>query len=650
MAYGLTTEDKFVEENPMLRSLRPPDVRSPFKINLSNEGEKPKTSTKAETFLRQVQGWCRESDELSSRHQQRWAKNIRLVRGIWGQGETTRSKVRNRSKIFFRKIWSSNQRLAASMHQAFLKEQDQFRILPRMGNDGDDLKAAILQLMTEYRRDVMMRKRSLYIKLLWGIMDTLDLGLGCAKMRWIYNEETGEDEPDLVPYPPEQVKLDLSKSTKDQMRYVIFEDYVTLEDLEDEGYEGLEHLGKGGAVPNNVVRSARYFDNVDPASTALPSNANAYPSPGKGEDERSVHPASGKFIKREVFYREKGKIKFGVTVGDYVLREPEDSPYGKCIPLLLGNVLTVSHQLIGEGFPEPLEGPQESLNVNLNQRKDNLAVLINGEHVVGRYSNVDLHALSISRPANIILSDDPNAVKSLEKKDYTQSAYMEAAQDEGMIAEMSAVTPGKLGMDRASKATTSQINFNESNAKIDLFITTLAETYFRDFFSLLAYFIQLFETDETVFRIANDSLHKKMKMQPGQMLPFVDNLEFEADCIIQVGAGTVSQEVETRNLMLAMDRANMSNQAMAQIAQLGMIPPEGLEIFSIPEFMRVILPKLGQKNVDKFFVKVPPPPPAAPEGGGAPQDPDVAGLLQAQGEEPMVEEISMEQELEGALP
>lgn len=636
MAYGLTEEDQEVEANPLLRGLRPTESRGAAKDDLSNEGNRPTLTQADADFLRRKQAWYGEAEELRRRYDERWAKNIRLVRGIWPQGESTRSKVRNRSKIFFRKIWSSNQRLAAAMHAAFLKEQDQFRIEPRMGNDGDDLKAATLQIMTEFRRDVMMRSRSLYMKLLWGIMDILDLGVGIGKLRWMYNEELGIDEPDFVPYPPEQVFLDLTKTTKEEMRYVIFEDYPSIEDLEDEGYENLDRLGDGMAVPHNVVRAARYYNNIDPLAIPSTQNPDTYPRAGKGEDQRTTQGGRGKFVRHECFYREKGKITFAVTVrgqsGEHVLKRPMESPYGKRYPLVLGNCLTMAHQLIGEGFPEPLEGPQESLNFNMNTRKDNIAVLINGEHVVGRYSNVDLHALSISRPANIILADDPNMVKSLEKKDYTQSAYMEAAQDEAMMAEMSSITPGKLGMDRSQKATTSQLNFSESNAKIDLFITTVSETYFRDFFSMLAYMIQSFETDEKVFRIANDTLHKKLKLQPGDMLPFVDNVDFEADCVVQAGAGTISQEVETRNLLLAMDRAIMSNQAMVPLAQAGMVPPDGLELFNPSEFMRVLLPKLNQKNVDKFFVKIPAPSPAEARGETGPGQgvEDIMGSAQPQ--------------------
>ena len=121
-----------------------------------------------EGVLSRVCGWQSKSKADVSAYQQRWADNLRLMKGVWAPEEKTRSEVRGRSKLFFRKIWSTVWRLMASMYNAFLRDPDQVRLQGRMGNDQDVHKAGVLQVMAEYHRDRMYRTQDLFLQHLWG--------------------------------------------------------------------------------------------------------------------------------------------------------------------------------------------------------------------------------------------------------------------------------------------------------------------------------------------------------------------------------------------------------------------------------------------------------------------------------------------------
>jgi hypothetical protein len=278
----------------------------------------------------------------------------------------------------------------------------------------------------------------------------------------------------------------------------------------------------------------------------------------------------------------------------------------------MGMCLTESHKLLGEGFPEPLEGPQESYNANLNQRKDNVALALNSGAIVSRYGNVDLESLVNSRPGAVTLADDVNAVVQRQIPDATQGSYMEASADMAMMEEMSGITSGKVGMESSDKATVAQINYSESNAKIDLFVAIVAETFIKDLYTGLAWLIQKFETDDRIFRIAN----KRLREETGKNASFIYDMDFEADCIINIGNGTTGRQLEINQILTAMDRAIMANQSMIQLMQTGAQPATGAYFINTMAFMEDLLPKIGQKDLKKYFIPLTPPTQQATGSGG----------------------------------
>ena len=560
-------------------------------------------------LLQRIQQYKNKSADMRSAYDQRWAKNLQIFKGIFGEDEVTKSRIRGRSKIYFRKVWASSWRLVASFSAAFLKNRDTFKIEDRGGED--EIKAKILQTMVEYRRDRMFRTQSLFLKTTWAFFNIVNYGWTCGKWYWEYNAETGKDEPIYILYPNEQVFPDLTAETKEQMRYVIFVNYLDKDELKERGYKNIEQCVPT-SIPSNPLRSARYANDKDPLQNP---GENEYPKPGTYADEHTDGSNVGqKYEVWETFYKEKGKIKLCVSnAGNVMLKEAVDSPYGDRYPITMGTCLTLSHKLIGEGFPESLEGPQESINATLNMRKDNVAMSLSKGAIVARHAHVDLQSLTNRRTASITLTDDVNAIKWDDIPDVTRSSYAEASADEAMISEMSGVTPGKMGMESTDKATVAQINFSEANAKIDLFISIVGETYMRDFYSQLAYLIQKFETDEKTYRIANESFRKENNA------PYMDdiyNLDFEADCIMNIGLGTVGRDMELKQTFLAMDRAIMSNQSLMQLVQIGAAPMEGVRLFDTTAFMEDVLPKLGHKDIKKYFIKVQNAPQAVGGEGG----------------------------------
>lgn len=580
--------------------------------------------------------WKQSSEDDRSYYEQRWIKNMNLSKGRFSEEEISQSKVRRRSKMFFRKIWATTQRILASFHAAFLRDPDTFRIEGR-DTINDPAKARVLHKMVEYRRDLMMRTQSLFLKFIWAFQNILDFGWCVGLLSWEYNDETGKDRPYFRLYPNEQVYPDFRAETKEEMRFIIFEDYMTKDKMEELGYENIDKASPMGA-PSSQMRATRYQNHMDPLQNP---GEKEYPSAGRyldGENESSDR--SDMYRVYKAFYWENQTLMYCVSDLDKVyFVKPKESEYGDRIPCIMGTCLTEAHKLVGEGFPEPMEGPQESFNHNLNARKDNVSLVLNGMTYVSRYGGVDLQSLTNSRAGGVVMMDDTNAVKERNIPDVTQSAYLEASSDEGMMQEVAGVTAQHLGLGRNEKATVAQINQAEGGAKIDLYIAIVGETFIRDFYSQLAYLIQLFETDDNIFRIANERLRQEEGFEFNED---IYDLDFEADCVVNVGLGTVGRQQEIQTTLLAMDRAIMSNQATMGMMQTGALPPDKAKIINIAAFMEDLLPKLGKKETDRYFISLQPPEGGEGEGGGGP-----AGMAgRAQPQLPRGEEIAPENMLQ----
>lgn len=574
-----------------------------------------------EDILQYVGEIQREATNLRSSYENRWQRNIKLLKGVPLEDKTSRSDIRNRNKLYFRKIWAIRWRLAASVYSAYLRDPDQFKIEGR-DTDLDPQKAKALQFMTQYRIDKMNRESYLFLKHIWSIMNAIDMGICTAQFSWEYNPELGKDGPVYTVYPVEQVYLDLAAETPDQMRWVIFEDFMSKAQMEEMGYDNIDEAQAEG-IPSNSVRASRMSGTVDPIQNPGPKE---YPASGRYIDGENDVVGSNVYRVWKCFYKQGGKIKFCVTNKDKViLKAAVDSPYGKMFPLVYGTCLTEPHKMIGEGMPEPLEAFQESYNFTLNQRKDNIALLLSRPTVVSRYGNVDLNALAHRVTGKAILADDTNAIKEMEVGDFTGSAYRDAASDINSMQDISGITSSVEGQGDSGTATGDQINLSQGNAKIELYLAILGQTYFKSFYSLLAYYIQRFETDDVAFRVANTKLNQ-------EGLPGVDKVDdFDADVVVNVGMAYVGREQTIRQTLLVMDRAAVFNASQIQLMQSGAQPPEGgFKLVDSTAFVEDMLPLLGKKDFKRYFVSMQPPPSpmagmAAALGGGGEQAEAQAG-------------------------
>jgi hypothetical protein len=533
----------------------------------------------------------------------RAARNMRLVKGLPVEDQSIVSNVRKRRKLYFRKIWSSGYRILASMYQAFLQDMNQVKLEGR-DEDKDPAYARVLQKLVEYYRDRLMRRRSLFVQFLWNFLDIIFIGDTNGKLYWRYNEESGDDYLDYKAYPMEQVGRDYTAVIPDEMRYYYFENYMVKDQLEDEGYDNIEQA-QPCSVKSSPLRSVRYFKSPDPLMNVSQNPETNYPESGTGA-QPSMDQHLQLYRTVEYFWKKNGKWQFAIInpEGRVWFKKPMLSPYGDAVTLITGSMLLESHKATGEGLPEPAEGPQESLNYNINVRKDNVDMALRVRPVYDRDANVDVAALLDHRTGLPIGVDgDVNSALKFDRPpDVTQSSYVEASQDVNIIDEYGGTNPTKMGNTNVDKTGVAQINQSEGGAKIDLFIATVAETFFRQWYYVAAQHVSKFCTDEKAIRIANESLRREdpKALPSGKTLYDLEDLD--VDVIVEVGIGTVGRQVLIQQTSAFIGQAIQANNVAALMLKSGVTPPEGLTLLNVSKMLIDLAPSLGIKNVKDYEI------------------------------------------------
>jgi hypothetical protein len=118
----------------------------------------------------------------------------------------------------------------------------------------------------------------------------------------------------------------------------------------------------------------------------------------------------------------------------------------------------------GIGEIEPIMDLQDEENTTRNQRIDEKNLSIHNMWIVSKTSGIDYKTL-ISKPGGIILANDINGIKGLEKQNITQNSIEEINLTKKDIQNATGVNDYVKGAGDANSATESAINTQEANQR-----------------------------------------------------------------------------------------------------------------------------------------------------------------------------------------
>ena len=298
------------------------------------------------------------------------------------------------------------------------------------------------------------------------------------------------DSPNFEPLNIYDCFPDPNASSMEDMRWFIFRRFRTLDELKAE----------------NESRGMEYYKNLDKLEAIIDEEKDANnTSSGQPVDEGYREHRRTMLSTEELHGQDPQNPEFTIlrryerdrwvdVVADHgiVIRDCDNPYFNHEIPVVYCVDYIYPGELYGIGEIEPVERIQRAINAVLNQRLDNVQLVLRNMWKVKKNGGVDLHTL-FSAPGNVITTDDMSAVQPFIVPDVTGPTfvqtmnYLTAAMQNG-----SGITDYTIGIDNASSvanktATGTRLIQQEANAqfklKIQLFnhmvIKKIAD-YFKD--------------------------------------------------------------------------------------------------------------------------------------------------------------------------
>lgn len=360
--------------------------------------------------------------------------------------------------------------------------------------EGDIETAYILSALTKYD----WRRAKMFPKLVTFVKGMLIFGTAFGRVYWDYRTKTRsrmipkEIGGKLMWSPSNTEKIEITEfdgpnfenlniydcfpdpnaTNMDDMRYFIYRTFKTLKELENctdtrgnPKYKNLDKLrlmiqqkkdqsgNKGGTSPTDLeYREHR--------RTMLGTQEFI------GDDE--YNPTL-------TILREFTPDGWCEVVKDYdvVIREVENPYFDGDLPIIYGVDYPYPGELFGMGEIEPIDRVQRAINAVLNQRLDNVQLVLRNMWKVRRNSGVDMSSL-ISAPGNIIQVDDMTALEPLSIPDVTGATFVQTMDYlTSSLQNGSGITDYTLGVNSGANTTNStatgvRLIQQEANAQFKL--------------------------------------------------------------------------------------------------------------------------------------------------------------------------------------
>jgi len=313
-----------------------------------------------------------------------------------------------------------------------------------------------------------------------------------------------ESHPTASVLPPEDVRIDPSASWDniDESRYIGFRVFMSSADAED-----MYEKGKWPKIDENT-------SNMGNASTNANILSNERRSPNSPFNSSSSIDLDNDLLEiRYHFYFQEGKDGFTpvrcVTLGDLQeLEEPAELNIAwggdkHAWPFVLGQINPKPFEQHAPALPEQGKDLQIEVNAIRNQRRDNVALILNPEKYVTPHAGVTPAQLSFSYPGKIVSVDNLNAVQWQTVPDVTASGHNEETRVEGDMDRLFSEGPMRMGQSgkRKESATAIQQMSQNASANTGLDTTLLMLSAIRPFHEKLGHAISQ-KAPESLYHLA----------------------------------------------------------------------------------------------------------------------------------------------------
>jgi hypothetical protein len=542
---------------------------------------------------------------VDANYRKKWEDSLNMFQSRHPSDSKYNSDAyKHRSKLFRPKSRSMVRKHEAAAAAAFFSNVDVISTdAVDQGNKEQVASAALWKEVLNYR---LTKTIPWFQIVVGGVQDAMTVGVVCSYQYWKYSEEKSaglvqvgadefgtpimqqapsevlQDEPCVELMPIENIRIDPGanwinpiKSSPYVIRMVPM--YVTDVKSKMEEIDTKTNQPKWNKLEDGQIRSA----------TKSLNDTTRQVREGKRQDSQDTSPALMDFEivwVHENFVRLDGKEVVYYTLGtEFMLTEPKPLKevyfHGER-PIALGVAVIETHKIMPESPISLGENLQREANEVVNQRLDNVKLVLNKRYIAKRGAQVDLKSLVRNVAGSVTLATDPTGdVRTIDFQDVTSSAYAEQDRinvdyDEltGNFSQGSVMTNRKMGETVGGMAMIS----GSANQLTEYTIRTITETWIERVLSQLVKLEQAYETDETILAIAADRAKLMQRYGVNQITD--DLLNHELTLTVNVGMGATDPN-QKLNKFIGATQA-YGNVAAAQIPGMDM-EEVGKEIFGL---------------------------------------------------------------------
>lgn len=543
---------------------------------------------------------------VDASYRKRWEDNLRMFQGRHPQDSKYNTEsYRYRSRLFRPKSRSVVRKTEAAAAAAFFSNVDVVSVDPEdTGNPDGAGSAALMKHLLQYR---LTKSVPWFQIVMGGVQDAMTVGVVCSYQYWKYRYRTEhapvqvddgmggvvemfmpqrrviEDKPCIELIPVENVRFDQGADWTDPINsspYVIRLIPMYVRDVKAKIREGV-------------------FKDVSERQM-LTARSGAYDSTRQtrekdAQDRMDQNQALTDFSivwVHENFVRVDDEDYQYFTLGtEALLSDPK--PIAEVYfhgerPISLGCAMIETHRVMPDAPVGIGADLQREANDIVNQRLDNVKLVLNKRYKVKRGKQVDLQSLVRNVAGSITLVNEMDDVQEIEFNDVTGSSFQEqdrvnADYDEllGNFSVSSVNTNRKLGETVGGMAMLS----NSANQMTEYTIRTITETWLERVLRQLVKLEQYYETDETVLALAGE----RAKLQRFGIDQVTDHL------LAQELTLTVNVGMNATDPMLKLNKFSQGVQLYGQAAQ--MLPPGS----NLEEVGKEIFALLGYKDGARFL-------------------------------------------------
>ena len=527
---------------------------------------------------------------IDSNYRKRWEDSILAFNNSHPMDSKYNSpSFSKRSKLYRPKTRAIIRKNEAAAAAAFFSNMDVVSVQAQnQANKQQCVSADIMKELLQYR---LKKSIPWFQTVLGGLQDAQKTGAVCACIDWEYEEEktrefsndtedeTTEgddvdapqagaetapeaarkivtDRPTVELIPIENIRIDPAASWIDPVNtspYIIHLMPMYVGDIKDRMMQTDPKTGRPKWKPlsDNTIRQAS--QSLGDSTRIVREKQREDP---KQTENRPISDYEIAWVQRHI-HRRGGQDWEFYTMGDIaMLSEPvplsESILHGKR-NYVIGCCILETHTSMPSSVSELSKGLQDEANEIVNQRLDNVKLVLNKRWLVNRGKNVDIPSLVRNVPGGVTMADDvKNDIQEVNWPDVTASSYQEqdrinADMDEllGNFSASSIMTNPDIANNAPARSM--QMLSAPAGMLVEYLIRTYVETFIEPVLRLLVLCEQKYETDEVVMAIAVENSQMFQRYGLDRMTD--ELLNQELTLTVNVGMGATDPQSKLQKLV-----------------------------------------------------------------------------------------------------